>query len=201
MNFLAHAYLSFGDNNLLLGNMVSDFVKGSRQFNFPEAIRMGIALHRRIDAYTDAHPATSIAKDILKPAAHRYAGPFVDVIYDHFLATDDAVFSDASLLEFSVDTYAALEQQRQWFPQSFTFVFDRMKQDNWLYNYSTAYGTQRSFQGLYRRSKYLEDWQPVYDCFQENYAALKNCYQSFFPDVDLFARTSIEHINANQGRY
>ena len=30
MNYLAHAYLSFGDPGILTGNMISDFVKGKR---------------------------------------------------------------------------------------------------------------------------------------------------------------------------
>jgi acyl carrier protein phosphodiesterase len=42
MNFLAHAYLSFNNPEILVGNMISDFVKGSRQFQYPEAIQNGI---------------------------------------------------------------------------------------------------------------------------------------------------------------
>ena len=30
MNYLAHAYLSFGDPDVLTGNMISDFVKGKK---------------------------------------------------------------------------------------------------------------------------------------------------------------------------
>ncbi|MFY7899136.1 MAG: ACP phosphodiesterase, partial [Chitinophagaceae bacterium] len=32
MNFLAHAYLSFQQPSLLIGNMISDFVKGKKQY-------------------------------------------------------------------------------------------------------------------------------------------------------------------------
>ena len=30
MNYLAHAYLSFGNEPVLIGNMISDFVKGNK---------------------------------------------------------------------------------------------------------------------------------------------------------------------------
>jgi acyl carrier protein phosphodiesterase len=30
MNYLAHAYLSFGEPDILAGNMISDFVKGKK---------------------------------------------------------------------------------------------------------------------------------------------------------------------------
>jgi acyl carrier protein phosphodiesterase len=35
MNYLAHAYLSFNDPEILVGNMISDFVKGKKKFDSP----------------------------------------------------------------------------------------------------------------------------------------------------------------------
>jgi len=52
MNYLAHAYLSFNEPELLLGNMVSDYVKGKKQFDFPKRMQAGIRLHRAIDEFT-----------------------------------------------------------------------------------------------------------------------------------------------------
>src|SRR5947209_17908548 len=100
MNFLAHAYLSFKEPPILIGNMISDFVKGSQQFLFAEKIQKGIQLHRAIDTYTDDHPATKKAKEIFRPAYRLYSAPIMDVIYDHFLANDDTIFSSTSLLQF-----------------------------------------------------------------------------------------------------
>ncbi len=61
MNYLAHAYLSFNQPEIFLGNMISDFVKGKTKFGYPPGIQNGIALHRAIDEFTDAHPATKKA--------------------------------------------------------------------------------------------------------------------------------------------
>ena len=61
MNFLAHAYLSFGQPEILVGNMISDFVKGKKKFDYPGGIQAGMQLHRAIDTFTDAHPATKEA--------------------------------------------------------------------------------------------------------------------------------------------
>ena len=49
MNYLAHAYLSFNDPDILIGNMISDHVKGKKKFDLPEKIQRGITLHRNID--------------------------------------------------------------------------------------------------------------------------------------------------------
>ena len=42
MNYLAHACLSFGKPDILLGNMINDFIKGKKQFDYPAAIQKGI---------------------------------------------------------------------------------------------------------------------------------------------------------------
>src|SRR3982750_1233909 len=97
MNFLAHAYLSFNDPQILAGNMISDFVKGRDKFSFSGKIQQGIALHREIDQFTDVHPATQKAKSIFRPSYRLYSGAIMDVLYDHFLANDASVFDDDSL--------------------------------------------------------------------------------------------------------
>jgi acyl carrier protein phosphodiesterase len=37
MNYLAHACLSFGRPDILVGNMISDHIKGKKQFDYPKA--------------------------------------------------------------------------------------------------------------------------------------------------------------------
>ena len=54
MNYLAHAFLSFQQPDILVGNMISDFVKGKSKFTYTPGIQKGIMLHRAIDQFTDA---------------------------------------------------------------------------------------------------------------------------------------------------
>lgn len=84
MNYLAHAYLSFNDEPTLVGNMISDYIKGKKKFDYSLPIQQGIQLHRFIDEFTDFHVATKEAKQFFKPSVGLYAGAFVDVVYDHF---------------------------------------------------------------------------------------------------------------------
>src|SRR4051812_28673904 len=92
MNYLAHAYLSFNDPEILVGNMVSDFVKGKVKLSFSGKILTGINLHRAIDGFTDTHPATRKAMEFFRPSYRLYSGPIMDVLYDHFLANDAGIF-------------------------------------------------------------------------------------------------------------
>lgn len=185
MNYLAHAYLSFNKPGILVGNMISDFVKGKTKYEYPEEIQQGIAVHREIDRFTDTHLATKEAKEIFRPVYRLYAGPLMDVIYDHFLALDENEFTDASLKAFTVNTYAMLDRFTDHFPEKFSMMYPYMKLQNWLYNYRYRPGIEKSLAGVARRAKYLEESDTAYFLFNEHYDKLKNLYQLFFPELKL----------------
>ncbi|MCO6497417.1 MAG: DUF479 domain-containing protein [Chitinophagaceae bacterium] len=197
MNFLAHAYLSFGEGAILAGNMISDFVKGKKKFDYSEGIQKGIALHRMIDTFTDEHPATAEAKAFFRKDYRLYAGAFVDVVYDHFLANDRSIFtSEEALYEFTQGTYALLDNFKESFPPVFSYMFGYMKKDNWLYNYKTKEGVRKSFGGLVRRAEFMDDASMAADILDKNYTELQNCYNRFFSDVHAFAKQTLMQLNA-----
>jgi acyl carrier protein phosphodiesterase len=167
--------------------MISDFVKGKKRFDFSEEIQKGIMLHRDIDTFTDIHPATKKAKEFFKPQVGLYAGAFVDVAYDHFLACDAKEFNHETLLNFSLFVYATLDAHTHILPVKFANMLPYMRKDNWLYNYSTLNGIEKSFGGLVRRAQYLEESAPAFESFIKNYQALQDCYDSFFAEVKSFA--------------
>ena len=147
MNYLAHAFLSFGNPQVLTGNMISDFVKGKSQYEYPAVIQAGIKLHRAIDSFTDQHPSSRIISNLFRPQYRLYSAAFTDIVYDHFIANDKTLFESSTSLEvFTRDTYVALGDQRSYFPQKFAAMFPYMSTQNWLYNYQYDWGIQRSFQ-------------------------------------------------------
>ena len=197
MNYLAHAYLSFNNTDLLVGNMISDYVKGKKQYDFPEAIQNGIKLHRAIDDFTDTHEATSEIKKLFKPAYRLYSGAFTDVVYDYFLANDTNQFSSPEELKnFTQNTYQLLNTQAAHFPEKFAKMFPYMKEQDWLYNYRFNEGMQKSFGGLARRAKYIEETATAYQIFISNKDFIEGWYNIFFPQVKLFAANkAVELLN------
>jgi len=195
MNYLAHAYLSFNDPEILVGNMISDFVKGKKKFDFPLRIQAGITLHRMIDTFTDEHPATKEAKEFFRPHYRLYSGAFIDVVYDHFLATDPTEFINPTLPGFSKRVYAILEENKQWLPVRFAGMLPYMRSQDWLYNYRTIWGTERSFGGLVRRSAYLEESDTASKLFNVHYQPLKACYRHFWQEAKPFAQKQYELLN------
>ena len=193
MNLLAHAYLSFNHPAVLVGNMISDYVKGKKKFLYDPAIQQGIQLHRIIDEFTDQHPATQEAKFFFKADYRLYSGAFVDVVYDYFLANDSKQFPDESALNlFARNTYTSLIKYQPVMPERFAAMLPYMQSQNWLYNYRYAQGIERSFEGLVRRAAYLNESAIAFKIFQQEYQSLQKCYDNFFPELKLLAETWVK---------
>lgn len=198
MNYLAHAYLSFEHPDILLGNMISDYIKGKRQFNYSVAVQKGIRLHRNIDAFTDMHPVTGDLKSFFRPQYRLYAGVFADIVYDHFLANDKNEFPDTdALVHFAKRTYKSLEAYSAVFPPSFQQIFPYMKQNDWLANYQFRWAIEKSFKGLRHRARYLPETEMAFDLFNEHHELMQQCYEGFFPELKKFTLKQLEELLEN----
>ena len=169
-------------------------MKGKKKFDYPENIQKGITLHRAIDTFTDDHEATKLAKEVFRPAYRLYSGAFIDVAYDHFLANDANEFNAESLRKFSETVYLILDNHFEYLPERFAGMFPYMKQQNWLFNYSTVRGTELSFGGLVRRARYLKESETAVSLFEEHYKTLQQCYKVFFPDLKSFAYRMYDNL-------
>lgn len=190
MNYLAHAYLSFGVPEITVGNLVSDFVKGRKKLDYPEAIRRGIDLHRAIDSFTDGHAVTRRAKSFFRDAYGLYSGPLTDIVYDHFLANDPDIFPlmEGGLAAFAQKVYRQVGSFGGVLPERFGRMFEYMRAQDWLSHYGERQAIRRSFGGLARRASYMGDPERAGDLFENHYIDLEACYRDFFPDLEEFAR-------------
>lgn len=195
MNFLAHAYLSFNHPDILAGNMISDFVKGKKQYEYPLMIQKGIRLHRSIDEFTDRHPATQEIKKFFRPAYRLYSGAFTDIVYDYFLANDSNEFASGEILEsFTILTYTRLEQNMEVLPLGFRKLFQHMKHHNWLYNYRFESGIMKSFNGMAHRAKYIVESATAWSVFINNISLMKPYYEDFFPMLKKHADSTFREL-------
>lgn len=193
MNYLGHAVLSFGDAGILTGNLIADHVKGKLALDrYPEEVRKGILLHRRIDMFTDEHPATGRAKLWFREVYGLYSGAVVDSLYDHYLANDAKYFaSDAELRAFAEETYRKAEHYKDVFPERFAEYFPYMREQNWLFNYRNLLGMKRSLNGLHRRAKHMAPPEQAYDTFIAHYYELAQCYYELMDDIAQFVKIEL----------
>jgi hypothetical protein len=192
MNFLAHSYLSFSEEQLV-GNMIADFVKNRDVARLPESIQKGIKLHRAIDTFTDAHPLIHEAKASFRPLVRLYSGAFVDVAFDYFLANDTTENSQREWQEHSQRVYAVLRRYEEFLPEVFKKVLDKMQQDDWLYNYRNEWGIEYSFRNVVNKAQFLDKTINVFPAFLANKDFLREKYEIFFPEIKSFAQDFVDN--------
>jgi acyl carrier protein phosphodiesterase len=185
MNYLAHAFLSFDDAEVLTGNLISDFVKGKKRYDFPPGIQRGIQLHRDIDEFTDAHAEVKKAREYFRAHYRLYSGAFIDVVFDHFLALQ--LHHNTDLKQLTVSYYQKLDEHTRHFPAVFLHMYPHMKTHNWLYNYHRLPAIERSFGGLMRRAVYITEISTAFALFNTHYDALKKHFEIFWPELEQFA--------------
>lgn len=193
MNYLGHAFLSGQDADILTGNMIGDHIKGLIALEkFPDGMRKGILLHRKIDSFADDHRATQRAKVLFRQDYGLYSGAIMDTLYDHFLANDARYFaSEKHLFDFTQETYKKLDSRLEYTPDIFKQYFPHMKEHNWLYGYRTLMGMQKSLNGLARRAKHMPPVEKAYEIFISNYYMLGQCYYEFIDDVVNFVKIEL----------
>ncbi len=117
MNFLAHLLLAGDDEGLRLGAMLGDFVRGQEALSrYDGKTRLGILLHRHIDASTDAMPAVADLLAGLRPPFRRYGGIIIDLAFDHELAKRWDEYSDVSLADFDIGVRELLARNDDLLP-------------------------------------------------------------------------------------
>lgn len=191
MNFLAHSYLSFSEEQLV-GNMIADFVKNRDVARLPESIQKGIKLHRAIDTFTDVHPLIHEARAPFRPLVRLYSGAFVDVAFDYFLANDTTENSQREWQEHSQRVYAVLRRYEEFLPEVFKKVLDKMQQDDWLYNYRNEWGIEYSFRNVVNKAQFLDKTTNVFPAFLANKDFLREKYEIFFPEIKSFAQDFVD---------
>lgn len=183
MNYLAHAYLSGTDGDLLIGNFIADHVKGSAVNRFPETVQQGIRLHRMIDAFTDAHPVVEECKAVLRPHFRKYAPVVSDIYFDHFLARDWDRYHQLKLPLYAEGCYTHLRRHEQLLPERTVFMLGYMQKQDWLTGYATLQGIGRALMGMSRRARFESGMEHAQEFLEENYGFFDSVFERFFPEL------------------
>jgi len=183
MNFLAHIYLSGNDPDVLLGNFMADNIKGRDLSRFSDGVRRGIQLHRNIDHFTDTHAISGEGRKILRGSMGKYSGVVLDVFYDHFLAVSWNTHHKVPLELFIQNSYAFIEGRKDEMPEKTIYLFQHMKQHDWLGSYAAIDGIARALTGLSRRVSHGEQMAYSRDVLIDNYDELSNNFDMFFPHL------------------
>jgi acyl carrier protein phosphodiesterase len=109
--------LSGGDDQILVGNFMGDFVKGPLGGRFPERIRQGVTLHRRIDSFAGSDELFQCSRRRLDPHYGLYRGVLVDLFYDHFLVVEWSNWSGEPFDRYLDRTRSIIERYQAELPE------------------------------------------------------------------------------------
>mgnify|MGYP003868929033 CR=1 FL=1 len=189
---MGHATLSGNDDNILIGNMLGDFIKGNKYLNYPLSIQKGMRYHRLLDEYTDQHPSVRDATKLLRAEGIRYAGVFIDILFDYFIANDSTFFkNDKELEEFTLSTLGKLESAYEIMSEDMKTYFGYMIRYNWLYHYRSRSGIEKAIIGLIKRHPRLGNADEILFALFNNEEALRPMYQNFIKEAVVWSESTL----------
>lgn len=189
MNFLAHIYLSGNDEQIKIGNFIGDYIKGRAFHIYPDKIKEGILLHRYIDTFTDKNKNTSEAKLLFAPKYRKYSGIIIDIIYDHFLATNWEQFSPISLIQFIDEFHSLLHKYQEMLPSDVQNMVPKLIHNNRLYSYREIEGIQLVFSTMAKYTSLPDHSEYAIKTLIDNYTYLKNNFFKFFKELIYYVET------------
>ena len=188
MNFLAHIYLSFNDDEIVIGNFIADSIRGNKYQHLPLRVQKGILLHRAIDTFTDSHKTVRKSTKKLHKNYGHYSGVIIDIFYDHFLAKNWKTYSPVPLKEYVENFYDLLEEYYPILPEGVKRMMPYMMADNWLYSYSKMKGIAKVLEGMNRRTKNRSKMNFAILDLEEHYEAFETEFTSFFEELTTFSK-------------
>ena len=187
MNLLAHALLAGEDDDVRFGSAIGDFVRGTIDPALPRGVREGIALHRAVDAYTDAHPAVVAARALFVPPFRRYAGILLDVWFDHLLARDWERLVGGSLATYSQALQALLRQRAGALPPRMHGFAAYLLRNDLPAGYRERAMIAQVFLGLSQRLARANPIAVALPAIGEREAAIAAHFEAFYPDLRAYA--------------
>ncbi|WP_317897001.1 acyl carrier protein phosphodiesterase [Aurantibacillus circumpalustris] len=183
MNYLAHAFLSNNNKDLLIGNFIADHIRGNDFSKYSPEVVKGIQLHRQIDSFTDAHPEFKKSKRFFYKGFEKYSGILIDIYFDYFLAKNFQKHSSIPLDEFSKNVYKVYLESEHLLPESSSRFLEYVIKNNVYLSYASLKGIETVLFHLSHRIKHNVRLDESVKILQEKEKDLQSSFDVFFIDV------------------
>ena len=191
MNYLAHIYLSGDDPEVIVGNFMADGIKGKKYLEYPPGFQRGILLHRAIDTYTDSHPVVRQSSKKLHTNYGHYSGVIVDILYDHFLASNWKEYSEVPLEIYVQQFYDLLHEYYEVLPMRIKRLMPYMIADNWLLSYATVEGIGKILYQMNKRTQNRSKMNFAILELESHYEEFQDEFTTFFKDLMAYSANKL----------
>ena len=189
MNYLAHTYLSGENDNIKIGNFLGDWVKGCDYLKYPEEIRTGIMLHRDIDSFTDQHPTVRLSANRFKSRYAKYSGVIIDILYDHYLASNWKDFSDILLRDYVNRMHNVMLNNFEIFPERLKNYLPGFMHERWIERYSTLEGIRDVLETMSKRTSLPNETEFAISVMEAFYGDFRHEFFDFFGQIIEFVES------------
>ncbi len=187
MNFLGHAYIARNHPQLIAGNFAGDSYKGKIE-NFkhlPQNLFYGIQLHRFIDDFTDnSEYIIDVCRIFQNEGVQKVGFIASDILLDHHLSRRWSSYSSKNYEEFVDEIYAQTEPWLDQLHPEFQWLYTRLKQYGWLFDYQTIEGIEKIMRQFSKRIGFENDLIKTVYIYQINREEIDELYGKFLSSID-----------------
>ena len=199
MNYLAHLALSHDNSDVMLGNFIGDFVKGNKYSSYSPMVRTGILLHRKIDAFTDAHPIVKESSEMLKDLYGRYSGIIVDMFYDHFLAVNwNEFYPEKPLGKFVNRVHKILLLNYFRLPSEAKKMLPFLIKTRRLEKYANMAVLARALNIMARNTSLPGNTNDAIKILRQNYETFRDQFFRFYPEITAMVDEELKDVQQNE---
>jgi acyl carrier protein phosphodiesterase len=199
VNWLAHLWLARGDDARMAGALLADFLRGGGE-GLPAGVRDGIAHHRAVDRFTDAHPAFRRSRARLAGVLRLGRGVAVDLLYDHLLARDFRAWTGDELAGFARYAYAGVARHATALTPELRALLPRIAQEDWFGSYATVDGVRGALARMERRMRRPLPLRAAVDRFERDAEGFRADFAELFGELQCVALAAPDPMHSGTDR-
>ncbi|HAB08981.1 ACP phosphodiesterase [Alloalcanivorax sp.] len=181
MNYFAHLTLARPTVPSKVGNLLGDFMRGVREPDLPEAVRLGLHNHRLVDRFTDHHPLVIESRALFSPQRRRFAGVALDVLFDHFLIRHWSRFHDTPLDQAIDKDYRLLRDGAALMPATMRATTGRIVEHDWFGHYAELENVGRALDRIAARVRFANRFDGAIEDIERHHDRLEAVFLALYP--------------------
>ena len=188
MNHIAHCVLSGNNPDILIGNLLTDWLKPAQKKVLNPKYSLGLALHFCIDDFTDAHPEVKKANRLISDFAGKYAPVVTDIFFDYLLCENWHLYHSELKVSpsygfFFQSVYKIINDDLKNIPEAISPRLVSMIKAEWLISYTSEEGLENVFKMLKKRTHFENNLDKIVPTLFKLKPDLESHFQVFFPSL------------------
>ena len=198
MNYLINIYLSqyFQNNDKIVGNFISDFVKPSSYSKYSYEVVEGMLHNSRMQSYMKSHPAFERSKGRLNPKYSKYSADIVQLFYGHFLAARWNKNNQMDIESAVNNNYYMLLESFNLVPYKLRRILPVLISPKGISKIGTLGGLNSFIAELGKKGYIISNLQYTLQDLMADYSGFQQDFEELFADVNKFAFNAFSNTEA-----